>query len=321
MIIVLSCTKNGKISPYYKGVVITATYKNIDSPSLKIDSITLSKILDGIIPKAIDSSNRSVYITLTNVRFKDDLGTYEVIDPNIKVEEYTADQGYQVDVEDSLTVIKTQSLNYVLVLDFSASLGDHIAEVRADARNTVQFLKEATDNVAKVAVIAFGTNIVQFPLTDDYAKAMRFIDTCNVDRTYTSLFEAMDHGINLLDSTVADGLAMIAFTDGINNNWSNPKYEKTDVITQRLGSMTYSRNLISCYTIGYTANGGVDKIALNKVALNGGFSAYADDYTKLNKIFSKVANSVSNVYTLTYKRNNSKIGSKKIRFTIKTALL
>ena len=317
----LNCNK-GKIDPYYKSIIIDATYNYLGSPSLPtltINSISINMPIP--IATGIDS-NGYVYLKLKNIRFQDNSGTYHVLSTpdSITVEEKTTNLGYTVDVEDTLFAKTTQSLSCVLVLDNSGSLENNVDKIKTDAKSFIDIIAGASQDSASVGLVVFSTNIRQYPLTKSYTLAKNFIDTCVINNSQTALFEAVNTGLDILSTSTAQSQAIVTFTDGINNYWGTQTQFSTDAgIIQRLTGTTAPK--ISSYSIGFTDNGGVDPIAMNQLAMNGGFYEPSGSYDQIQNIFNKVANSVASTYTLTYKRNPSIITNKQIRFIIKSQLL
>ncbi len=127
----------------------------------------------------------------------------------------------------------------------------------------------------------------------------------------------MDTGIDMIEGSTADGRALVTFTDGKNNSWSEvTKYSTPDLVYNRLVAST-----VSSYTIGLKGkNEGVDEAELSRLAVRGLFK-FPSNITELSPVFQKFANSVAATYVLVYDRNISQIINPiKLRFTINTTV-
>jgi len=124
-------------------------------------------------------------------------------------------------------------------------------------------------------------------------------------------------GIETLENMTAEGKTLLVFTDGTDNN-SNPVYT-SQYLLDKLENTT-SGVRINSFTIGLEGNGGVDKPVLEELATNGGSAAFPKNIDELGKVFEKFSSSITNVYNLTYIRNQQVIpesGKRKVRFVIK----
>ncbi|GAB3959478.1 hypothetical protein GCM10028805_55680 [Spirosoma harenae] len=323
----------GEIDPYYKELTIYAKYATVNgTPRLDPDITNSSKATQqsGQYTYDVCSPNR-VCLTLRNLRLRDELGTYTVLKNtdnrtfDVITEELNEDKWGQ-DSENKLAITTTQSLDIVLVLDFSTSLGDDKSKVITYATNFIRFIS-ANNPQARIGVVAFSQNISTFPLGQkgDFTNPINFIGR-QTSEDATKLYEAIDYGISMLYNSSAESRALIVFTDGKNNAWSantGTKYQTTDYIISRLrNSGTGSSSPISCYSLGLEGkSGGVDSQALSGIALNGGSSEIASSSATLENLFNKYAASVSTVYTLQYNRNNSVVTTPiQLRFRLKTKL-
>jgi hypothetical protein len=136
---------------------------------------------------------------------------------------------------------------------------------------------------------------------------------------FTTLYEAMNLGIQMLHNTPAESKALLTFTDGTDNN-SDPQYTPAYLLEQLNG---VSGNLpISSFTIGLDGNGGVDKPVLDILAVNGGASAFPANINELESVFNDFSQGISTVYQLTYVRNQQIIpdtNPAKLRFVLKAS--
>jgi Mg-chelatase subunit ChlD len=331
--ILTGCSKvfDGEVIPYYKKLYLYGNYSNFTvnsnrtpiGPALALDLSKTSRavqISTGQAPTVTNAANNRVLLSFNNVRFRDELGIYEKL--SVVTEEFRNGK-WESDVENTLDVRPTQSLDYILVLDQSSSLGT------GDAALVKQYANQFIDNVAakgiaaRVGVVAFSDRIESMPLTQpaSYATVKAFINQ-RQGTDATKLYEAIDTGINLLSASNAEGRALVVFTDGRNNAWSDTKYQTVQYISGRLAQSGVNRvSKISSYTIGLEGKGGVDRDALASLAQNGGISEIASDGGALDKVFQKFAASVTTVYSLVYNRNNSPLSELlPLRFSITTKL-
>lgn len=306
--ILISCKKssNTQVTPE-KTIQILATYDNSSgSPSLVIDASTLPPIVQGNLNPTTSSTCQigRVCLNLTNVRFKENDNAYSLVTEKSKTYELIGSD-YRLDVENTLITDQTRSLDFILVLDISSSLGTDEVKVKEYAKNFIDQIAAKTPN-SRVGIVVFSGNVETLPLTNDFNLAKNYFENkTGIDQT--KLYEAIDNGYDLLQNSTADGKAIITFTDGLNNAWSDPiKYQTISYILNKL-NQPINGGIVSSFTIGLrgTTPTGVDANSLSQLAMNGGISQIADNSTVLETIFSKFANSVSAVYTLTYNRNAS----------------
>jgi len=277
------------------------------SPEVKID---FSKTFEGV---AVPPKFTNVIID--NVR---------IIDPNavnydigkITAYEWHEDiDDWKEDVEFTCTFSQVQDLTVMMVLDASASLGQDIAKVKQYASNFVTAILTDIPN-AHIGIIDFSDEIHSFPPTNNKVALQNYIAAIE-QGPFTSLYEAVNLGIDVLDNVTAEGKTILIFTDGTDNN-SNPEFTP-QYLLDKLDNTT-SGVRINSFTIGLEGNGGVDKPVLEKLAVHGGSAAFPKNIDELGKVFEKFSNSIANVYNLTYVRNQQVIpdtDKRKLRFVIK----
>jgi Ca-activated chloride channel homolog len=323
----LGACKKGPIDPYHRQLIFFGEYsKPAATPSFQVDMSTLPRQIQIPANQTPISGNcpaGRVCMSITNVRLKDELGIYDIsAATDVVTQEKRSDGTWEQDVENKLTLNKTQSLDIVLVLDYSSSLGNDITKVKEYATTFINYIK--TNNPgAKVGVVTFSNAVQSLSLTSNYTTATSFIATQPSGADETRLYEAMDKGISLFQGSAAEGKAIVTFTDGKNNSWSNTVFQNYDQVKTKLSTpIGNPASLVTSYTIGLNGKqGGVDASALNALAMNGGTSDVAPDTEELSKIFKKFASSVSAVYTMTYNRNSSVISTPiKLRFVVNTQL-
>lgn len=317
---ITACNKDKFPDPYVTEAFVYATYAypnaGLGQPTIIIDTAKSSKRIQFGSPTfiAIPATQR-VNLKFNNIRIKDNLGTYK-IESEIVTQENVGGV-WKGDSENFLFQKSSNSLDIALVLDESTSLGSDRDIVKQRAIDFIVKTAEVIPNV-RFAIILFSTNIKNYPLQSAaLAKATVEQQYGITSDNATKLYEAMDKGIDRLVASNAEGKALVSFTDGKSNFFSQPKYETPDYIIGRLKTVTS----ISSFTIGLDGKGDLQKDILKDLALNGGISKISPNISELEKVFNKIANSVTSIYTLTYDTNNARTSSnKQLRFIFKTRL-
>jgi Ca-activated chloride channel family protein len=276
------------------------------SPEVKID---FTKTFAGV---AVPPKFTNVIID--NVRIIDQNNVNYQID-KITAYEYKEDiKDWKEDVEFTCNYTQVQDLAVMMVLDASASLGDDFAKVKQYASNFITaVLNDIPD--ARIGVIDFSDEIHSFPPTNNKVALQNYIADIK-QGPFTSLYEAVNMGIDMLDNMTAEGKTLLVFTDGTDNN-SNPEFTP-QYLLDRLDNPTGGIR-INSFTIGLEGNGGVDKPVLEDLAANNGVAAFPKNIDELGKVFVKFSSSIANVYNLTYVRNQQVIpdtAKRKLRFVI-----
>lgn len=278
------------------------------SPEIKID---FTKTFEGItVPPKYTN------VIIDNVRIIDDKGVNYQIE-GITAYEWREDiNDWKIDVEFTMTNTQVHDLSVMMVLDASASLGTDISKVKEYASNFIsKVLTDIPD--ARIGIIDFSDEIHSFPPTSNKVALQNYIASIQ-QGPFTSLYEAMNMGIDMLDNEEAEGKALLVFTDGTDNN-SDPEYTP-DFLLDKLHTPA-SSVLINSFTIGLNGNGGVDKPVLEELATNNGTAEFPNNIDELGKVFEKFSSSISNVYNLTYVRNQQVIpdsNKARLRFVIKS---
>jgi Mg-chelatase subunit ChlD len=277
------------------------------SPEVKID---FTKTFDGV---AVPPKFTNVIID--NVRIID------ANDINYQINKITAYEwredidDWKEDVEFTCSYTQVQDLTVMMVLDASASLGEDIAKIKQYASNFITAILNDVPN-AQIGVIDFSDEINSFPPTNNKVALQNYIAAIE-QGPFTSLYEAVNMGINMLDNATAEGKTLLVFTDGTDNN-SNPEFTPQYLLDKLDNSAGGIR--INSFTIGLEGNGGVDKPVLEELAVNGGSAAFPKNIDELGSVFEKFSSSIANVYNLTYVRNQQVIpdtDKAKLRFVIK----
>jgi hypothetical protein len=277
------------------------------SPEVRID---FSKTFAGI---AVPPKYTNVIID--NVRLIDDNNVNYHIN-QIDAYEWREDiNDWKIDVEFVMEFDQVQDLAVILVLDASASLGDDFTNVKAFAYDFItKVLAEIP--TAKIGIVDFSDEINSFGLTDNTTALSSYMQSIE-QGPFTTLYEAMDLGIQMLHNTPAESKAILTFTDGTDNN-SDPQYTPEYL----MGELNAGLVPISSFTIGLEGRGGVDKPVLDVLAVNGGASAFPDNINELQSVFNEFSAGISTVYQLTYIRNQQVIPDTdpaKLRFVLKAS--
>ncbi len=276
------------------------------------DSSDASKVSFASIETAVlESSPPAITITIRNLSLADSAGNY-VIDSNdaIKVEEKREGRVWIEDAEFSHSFVGLTKIAVVLVLDVSGSLGSDFSSLKQFAK---EFVRIVNQNVpaAQIGLVVFSEQNTAFPLSTDIAAVEKFIDNLNLGANSTALYDAMMRGVGMLDSVVVDGKALVTFTDGA-DNFSDAS--SSDVIAK------LSTSGIKSFTIGFNGQGNLDSEVLKLLAVSG-VSKSAQSIPVLQSVFQRFSREITNVYDVTYTRNDQKIEAPMpVRFTMQGSI-
>lgn len=277
------------------------------SPEIKID---FSKTFAGVAVPPIYTN-----VIIDNVRIIDEH------DVNYKIGQITAYEwredidDWKIDVEFTMNFTQVQDLAVMMVLDESASLGQDFEKVKQYASSFISKVLEQVPN-ARIGIVDFADQIHSFPPTSNKTALINYIASLT-QGPFTSLYEATNTGITMLEEIDAEAKTLLIFTDGTDNN-SDPEFTP-EYLLDRLDN-TVGDIRIASFAIGLEGNGGVDKPVLSTLAANGGSAAFPKSIDELGKVFEKYSSSIANVYNLTYVRNQQVVpetDKRKLRFVIK----
>ncbi|MFP4290740.1 MAG: vWA domain-containing protein [Cyclobacteriaceae bacterium] len=210
--------------------------------------------------------------------------------------------GWKEDVEFRMSYERVEDMAVVLVLDRSESLGEDFEKVKTFASDFVTRLYAEKSNL-RVGVVDFADEVHHIPLMSSVANVNSYIQGLTQGR-FTSLYDAMNQGINMLNEVDAESKALVVFTDGTDNN-SNVEYSPA-YLEEKLKNEE-EKIRISTFAIGLEGKGGVDKAVLQALSLNGGIAAFPGNLVQLEKVFEDFSGGIANVYRLTYTRNRQSI--------------
>ena len=264
--------------------------KENSSPEVKID---FTKTFAGI----AEPPNLTK-VLIENVRIIDENNVNYRID-EIDAFEWREDiEDWKKDVEFVMQYDYVQDLAVVLVLDASASLGSDFETIKNYANDFIaRILAQNSD--AQIGIVSFSDQISSFGMTNNHTALNSYIASIE-QGPFTSMYEAMDLGIEMLAQSDSESKSIVTFTDGTDNN-SKPQFTPGS-ITEKL-----SESQVTSFTIGLEGNGGVDKLVLESLADNNGVAAFPNTLKELGEVFEGFSESISTVYNLTYIRNQQSI--------------
>ena len=277
------------------------------SPEIKID---FTETFAGI---AVPPNYTNVIID--NVRIIDQNSINYHINQINAYEWRTDINDWKQDVEFIMEFDQVQDLAVILVLDASASLGPDFTNVKAFAYDFITKVLAQIPS-AKIGIVDFSDEIHSFALTDNASALSSYLESIE-QGPFTTLYEAMDRGIEMLHNTSAESKALLTFTDGTDNN-SRPEFTPAYI----LDKLNAGQVPVSSFTIGLDGNGGVDRPVLNVLAVNGGASAFPRNIQELGTVFNNFSQGISTVYQLTYIRNQQVIpdtNPAKLRFVLEAS--
>ena len=307
--------------------VLFANYENPvgEQPTLSADLNMSTSFINIEEDPILSEQNGRIFFNYSAVTFKENKDVYSI--DEILTERKNSND-WIVDDENILSWTFSKSLDLILVLDVSSSLGGNIETVKENAKLFVSNIL-TNNSEAKVGIMKFSRGSVYKELSSDEIELHTFIDETSTfnspdigsyeieGRSETALFETVDNAINELNGSGARGKGILTFTDGINNFWFDPvHFENTQVIDK------LNNSNIANYTIGFDGNQGtVDKTSLENISINGDFS-FPTNLDELNEVFEKFSNNVAAVYDLIYETNNSEFnGVQEYRFLFTTTLI
>ncbi len=251
----------------------------------------------------LDTENHHVTITLDNVSILGGGNNY-IID-SLMVEEFVGSEWIEFVEYDASSSLLTE-VAVALIVDVSSSLGTQFSNVKDYSKDFATVIFGNSDD-ALIGCISFATELNQLDLTNSHSEFKYFIDALSPGE-YTKMYDAMYAGIQMLqDSTLdVDGRALVTFTDGF-DNYSDKTLAN---VIEALDASS-----IKSYTMGLEGNGGIHENELEDLAVNGQYRI-VDSMEDLQEAFNDFAKAVSNVYSLTYERNDQATGNRLLRHTI-----
>lgn len=243
-----------------------------------------------------------ITMTLNNLSLYEDDDNYYIDD--VEVEEKVGNE-WSWYPEFEVEFGNLTKLGVVLVLDVSNSLGADFDDVLAYAVEFVEVIIENSPE-AQIGVVSFSDHLESIAPGAEISDIEYFISNQQMG-VYTELYDAIGMGIELLNDLDVDGKALVTFTDG-RDNYS--------VLTPEELVAELNASVIRSYTMGLEGNGGINKGVLEDLAVNGQYRLTSSK-SDLRKIFQFFAESVSNVYQVSYRRSSQVITNpRQIRFKL-----
>ena len=289
-----------------------------------------SEILIGNNPEVSYNSGRILF-SFNGVTIKNGQNVYRVnkVENNFDVQTQRFQNGdWNDDNENFLNIQESQSLDVVLILDVSQSLGENLEVIKQRA---IQFVNTVFQNnsSAKIGVVKFSRGFDFLELSGNLSQIQNFIlsnsqiqnsDIGNYtleNRPETGLYQAMNKGLDILNFSDSTGKGLVTFTDGFNNYQTDVNFENPDYLYQQLNNSD-----ISSYTIGFIGNQNtIETDILETLAVNGNF-AFPQTTDELVDVFDLFSKSVAVVYDFIYNTNNSNQNSTiQYRFLLNTTLV
>ena len=290
-----------------------------DSPEISFDADNTSDAIRIDFEKTFGGSVAGSSLTqveIDNFRIIDHNNTNHQIE-KITAYEFRPDiNDWKEDVEFIMEYETIEDMAVVLVLDRSESLGEDFSKVKEYASDFVERIFRETGRL-QVGVVDFADDVNALPLTSDRQEVTDYIGKLEQGR-FTTLYEAVNRGVDMLQDVDTEARAVVIFTDGTDNNSSleyNPDY-----LAQKIRGNSQISPVIS-FSIGLDGKGQVDKTVLNKLTANGGVATFPASVEELQQVFEDFSGGIANVYQLTYIRNRLSIPATdplKLRFDIQT---
>lgn len=287
------------------------------SPEIRFDELNTSREIKIDFSKTFEGSPEGNSFT------KVEIDNFRIIDQNANnynIKNITAyemrNNEWKKDVEFTMDFSQSEDISVVLVLDRSESLGADFSLIQEYANNFIDKVFSER-SVVQMGIVDFADNVRSHPLTTDKEKLKTYINSLKQGK-FTTLYDAVDMGIDMLQDSQSQSKVLFVFTDGTDNN-SSPNVN-IDYLLNRLKN-TKNGYSVSSFAIGLDGDGGVDQTVLTKLAGNGGSASFPKTIGQAKSVFEKFSKVISNVYSLEYLRNQQIIPRNtpvKLKFEIET---
>ncbi|UBM59697.1 VWA domain-containing protein [Marinilongibacter aquaticus] len=277
------------------------------NPKIRFDELNTSREVK------IDFSKTFEGVAEGNTFTKVLIDNFRIVDNNANnynIKDITAyelrDEKWKKDVEFTMSYSQSEDISVVLVLDRSESLGEDFSTIKSYANDFIDKIFSERQSV-KMGIVDFADDVKGHPLTSDKEDLKDYVNSLQQGK-FTTLYNAMDMGIDMLQDSGSQSKVLFVFTDGTDNN-SSPNVD-SDYLLGRLQN-TKDGISISSFAIGLDGNGGVDKNILTKLSGNGGTSSFPKTVSEAKGVFEKFSKVISTVYSLEYLRNQQIIPREK----------
>ncbi len=287
------------------------------TPEIRFDELNTSREIKIDFSKTFQGSPQGSSFT------KVEIDNFRIIDQNsnnYNIENITAyelrEGQWRKDVEFTMDFSQSEDISVVLVLDRSESLGSDFGTIKTYANDFIEKIFRDRQ-VVQMGIVDFADDVKSHPLTTNKADLQSYVNSMQQGK-FTTLYNAVDLGIDMLQDSDSQSKVLFVFTDGSDNN-SSPNVT-VDYLLNRIKS-TNSGYSISSFAIGLNGDGGVDQNVLTKLAGNGGTASFPKTVAQAKGVFEKFSKVISNVYSLEYLRNQQVIPRStpvKLKFEIKT---
>ncbi|WP_341225174.1 vWA domain-containing protein [uncultured Arcticibacterium sp.] len=287
------------------------------TPEVRFDELNTSREIKIDFSKTFQGTAEGSSFT------KVEIDNFRIIDQNsnnYNIEDITAyelrDGVWKKDIEFTMDFDQSEDISVVLVLDRSESLGADFSTIKSYAND---FIDQVFDDreVVKMGVVDFADDVKSHPLTTQREELKSYVNSL-VQGKFTTLYDAVDIGIDILQDSDSQSKVLFVFTDGSDNN-SSPNVN-VDYLLNRIKSDKNDYKITS-FAIGLDGDGGVDQNILTKLSGNGGTASFPKTIGEAKGVFEKFSRVISNVYSLEYLRNQQVIprnSPAKLKFEITT---
>lgn len=287
------------------------------TPEIRFDELKTSREIKIDFEKTFEGRTEGQSFT------KVEIDNFRIVDANANnynIDDITAyelrEGEWKKDIEFTMSFDQSQDISVVLVLDRSESLGADFATIQTYAQD---FIDQIFDDrpVVEMGIVDFADDVQSYPLTSDREALKSYVGNMQQGK-FTTLYDAMDLGIDLLQDSDSQSKVLFVFTDGADNN-SSPNVN-VDYLLNRISSQKNAVGITS-FAIGLTGDGGADQNVLQKLSGNGGSASFPQNVEQAKGVFQKFSKVISNVYSLEYLRNQQVIPRnqpRKLKFEIKT---
>lgn len=287
------------------------------SPEVRFDELKTSREIK------IDFSKTFAGRTEGSTFTKVEIDNFRIIDANsnnYNIEDITAyelrEGEWKKDIEFTMSFDQSEDIAVVLVLDRSESLGADFGTIKTYANDFIDQIFADRPEV-RMGIVDFADDVRSYPVTTDKEALKRYVSEMKQGK-FTTLYNAMDLGIDMLQDADSQSKVLFVFTDGADNN-SSPNVN-VDYLLNRIRNQKNTTGITS-FAIGLDGDGGIDQNVLSKLSGNGGTASFPKTVAQAKDVFNKFSKVISNVYSLEYLRNQQIIPRsepRKLKFEIQT---
>ena len=274
----------------------TYTYYGGKQPTFAVDNERTSNYVSfgksSVFPVTTSDGDR-IRVQVPNISIQKDEKSYSI--KQITVEEYENGQWDPEFEFQTSKAFQQKNMAIVLVLDMSSSLGNDIFAVKSNAIDFATRFFNETDQKGYVGLVLFSGDTASYPFTNNLTVITNQINNYSNYQNATTLFGSISKGLEMLENTslAVDGKALIAFTDGGDNNTNNPTQVKQSILNSS----------IQKYTIGLKGNGvDYDEGTMIQLASTPANYADADNIGELQAAFNDILDQITNIALVNYDR-------------------